>query len=295
MAHSHDTDSSSTFRLGLILNTGFTIVEMAAGVITGSLALIADATHNLTDSLTLAIAYIAERISKKSANEKQSYGYGRAKIIASLLNAGILLGIAVFIGYEAIERLNEPAEVPGLIVAAVATIGIAINGSIAYMLSKKKHDLNAKSAYTNMLYDTLSSVGALLAGLAIAAFGWNWLDSAVGIGIAIMLLIATFGIIKDAIHILLEGVPNDVDLRFVKHTLSKLDDVIGVDDVHAWTIDNDYYAFSCHLIVDEKKYAKSRAVVEEAKKLLSEKFGFKHSTIEVELEDCTTHEEHEKH
>jgi len=182
-----------------------------------------------------------------------------------------------------------------LIVAAVATIGIAINGSIAYMLSKKKHDLNAKSAYTNMLYDTLSSVGALLAGLAIAAFGWNWLDSAVGIGIAIMLLIATFGIIKDAIHILLEGVPNDVDLRFVKHTLSKLDDVIGVDDVHAWTIDNDYYAFSCHLIVDEKKYAKSRAVVEEAKKLLSEKFGFKHSTIEVELEDCTTHEEHEKH
>lgn len=295
MAHSHETDNGSTFKIGLILNTGFTVIEMAAGVLTGSLALIADATHNLTDSLTLAIAYIAERISKKSANEKQSYGYGRAKIIASLLNAGILLGIAIYIGYEAVERLNEPTEVPGLVVAAVASIGIAINGSIAYMLSKKRYDLNAKSAYTNMLYDTLSSVGALLAGLAIAAFGWNWLDSAVGIGIAIMLLVATFGIMRDAVHILLEGVPNDVDLRIVRHTLSKLENVIGVDDIHAWTIDSDYYAFSCHLVVDEKKYAESRAMVEEAKKLLSDKFGFKHSTIEVEYEDCTIHNEHESH
>ena len=295
MAHSHETENDSTFKIGLILNTSFTVIEMTAGVITGSLALIADATHNLTDSLTLGIAYIAKRISKKSANEKQSYGYGRAKIIASLLNAGILLGIAGLIGYEAVERLGEPAEVPGLVIAAVATIGIVINGSIAYMLSKKRHDLNAKSAYTNMLYDTLSSVGALVAGLAIAAFGWNWLDSAVGIGIAIMLLIATFSIIKDALHILLEGVPNDVDLRLVTHTLTKLDNVIGVDDVHAWTIDNDYYAFSCHLIVDEKKYADSRTTVEEVKKLLSDKFGFRHSTIEVELEDCTTHEAHENH
>ncbi len=295
MAHSHETKNGSTFKLGLILNTGFTIFEMIAGVVTGSLALIADAAHNLTDSLTLGIAYIAERIGKRQANEKQSYGYGRAKIIASLLNAGILLAIAVFIGYEAIQRLGEPTEVSGLIVSAVAAVGIVINGSIAYLLSKQKHDLNARSAYTNMLYDTLSSVGAVMAGFAIAAFGWNWLDSAVGIAIAVMLLLATFGIINDALHILLEGVPNDVDLRIVKRSLSRLDYVVDVDDVHAWTIDSDYYAFSCHLIVDESHYSKSRATVEDAKKLLSEKFGFSHSTIEVELKDCATHKEHERH
>ncbi|MCA9334157.1 cation transporter [Candidatus Saccharibacteria bacterium] len=295
MAHTHETDSDNTFKLGLILNTGFTIFEMAVGVITGSLALIADATHNLTDSLTLGIALIAERIGKRHADDRRSYGYGRAKIIASLLNAGILVAIAAFIGFEAIQRLGEPKDVPGLTIAAVAAIGIAINGSIAYLLSKQRHNLNARSAYTNMLYDTLSSVGALLAGFAIALFGWTWLDSAVGILIAVMLLYATFGIIKDALHILLEGVPSDIDLRLVKHNLLKLENIIGIDDIHAWTIDNDYYAFSCHLIVDEQKYKDSRHTVEVAKKLLADKYGFRHSTIEVELEDSTKHEEHERH
>lgn len=295
MAHTHEPDSGNTFKLGLILNTGFTIFEMAVGVITGSLALIADATHNLTDSLTLGIALIAERIGKRHADNRRSYGYGRAKIIASLLNAGILVAIATFIGFEAIQRLDEPKDVPGLTIAAVAAIGITINGSIAYLLSKQRHNLNARSAYTNMLYDTLSSVGALLAGFAIALFGWTWLDSAVGILIAVMLLYATFGIIKDALHILLEGVPSDIDLRLVKHNLLKLENVIGIDDIHAWTIDNDYYAFSCHLIVDEQKYKDSRQTVEVAKKLLADKYGFRHSTIEVELEDSTKHEEHEQH
>ncbi len=290
---SHDTHE--TFKLGLILNTGFTVFEMTVGITTGSLALIADAAHNLTDSLTLCIAYIAERIGKRHADEKRSYGYGRAKIIASLLNAGILVAIATFIGVEAIQRIGEAKVVPGIVVASVAAVGIAINGGIAYLLSKQRHNLNARTAYTNMLYDTLSSVGALLAGLAIAMFGWTWLDSAVGILIAFMLLYSTIGIIKDALHILLEGVPGDIDLRIVKLSLEKLDDVVGVDDIHAWTIDDDYYAFSCHLIVDEGKYKESRKTVEVAKKLLADKFNFRHTTIEVEFEDSTTHEEHEQH
>ena len=131
--HEHETNTGRTFTLGLVLNTGFTAFELIVGTITGSLALIADGTHNLTDSLTLAIAAIAERISKRGPNEKQSYGYGRAKIIASLLNAGILVAVAAFIAYEAIDRLGETNEVPGLIVAAVAAVGIGINGSIAYL------------------------------------------------------------------------------------------------------------------------------------------------------------------
>lgn len=289
--HSHSS-TSNAFKSGLILNTGFTIFELVIGTATGSLALIADGTHNLTDSLTLAIAFIAERIGKRQADEKRSYGYGRAKIIASLLNAGILVAIAGFIGYEAINRLNDPKEVPGLTVALVALVGIAINGGIAYLLSKQKHNLNVRGAYTNMLYDTLSSVGALIAGFAIALFGWTWLDSVVGIGIALMLLYAILSIVKEAIHILLEGVPAGIDLNEVKLSLGKLQYVLGVDDVHAWTIDNDYYAFSCHLVVDEKNYALSRGAVEKAKTLLAEEYGFKHSTVEVELQDCSTHSEH---
>lgn len=293
MSHQHETNTGRVFGIGLVLNTGFTIFELVAGTLTGSLALIADGTHNLTDSLTLAIAGIAERIGKRNGDDKRSYGYGRAKIIASLLNAGILVAIACFIGYEAISRLNDPKDVPGLVVAGVASIGIVINGSIAFMLSKQKHNLNARSAYINMLYDMLSSIGALVAGLAIALFGWDWLDSVVGIGIAVMLLYATVGIIRDALHILLEGVPRGVNLKLVKQALIKLPDVEDVDDIHAWAIDDDFYAFSCHLIIDEKKLVKSRETVEKAKKLLADQFGFGHSTIEIELKDCQEHSPHE--
>jgi cobalt-zinc-cadmium efflux system protein len=292
VSHDHNQSSGKVFSIGLFLNTAFTAFELTVGVLTGSLALIADGIHNLTDSLTLAIAYIAERIGRRAPDARRSYGYGRAKIIASLINAGTLVAVAVFIGYEAISRLQEPHDVPGAVVAAVASVGIVINGYIAYLLSKHKRNLNARSAYTNMLYDTLSSVGALIAGLAILLLGWTWLDSVVGIAIAVMLLSATFSIIKDALHILLEGVPVDIDLRLVKHSLLKIDGVFDVDDIHAWTIDNDYYAFSCHLIVDEKDFKQSRQTVEFAKQLLRDKYNFRHSTLEVEFKDCTTHENH---
>lgn len=286
MSHDHTTEKNSTFITGLVLNSSFTATELLVGAFTGSLALIADGIHNLTDSMTLVIAFIAERIGKRQPDAKHSYGFGRAKILASLLNAGIPVAIAGFIGNEAIKRLNESHGVPGLVVAVVACIGIIINGSIAYMLNKQKNDLNARSAYTNMLFDTLSSVGALLAGLAIALFGWTWLDSVIGIAIAIMLLFATFNIIRESLHILLEGVPVNIDLQDVKNNLESLDMVVGVDDLHAWSIDSNYYAFSCHLIVAEKDLEYSRRIIDSAKKVLADKYMFYHSTLEVELENC---------
>ncbi len=290
MSHQHDTDSNSHFGIGLILNTGFTVFEMTVGVLSGSLALVADAAHNLTDSLTLAIAYAAERISRRQPDIKRTYGYGRVKIIAALLNSGILMAIATFITIEAIQRLSEPKEVPGLTIAVVATIGIAINGGVAYLLSKRKHDLNTKAAYTNMLYDTLSSVGALVAGLAIYFFHIYWLDSVVGLAIAFMLLIATLGIVKEVFQVLLEGVPKGVDLQKLRQELLSIKGVKSIDDVHAWAIDNDNYAFSCHIAVEEKNLSDSRKIVESAKELLDKDFGFGHSTIEVELDGCQPEE-----
>lgn len=292
MGHENETNTGKIFGIGLVLNTGFTIFELLAGITSGSLALVADGMHNLTDSLTLAIAYVADRIARRQPDAKRSYGYGRAKIIASLLNAGILLAIAGFIGYEAINRLGEPTEVPGLTVAAVAAVGIVINGSIAYVLRKQRHDLNARSAYINMLYDMLSSIGALVAGLAIALFGWEWLDSVVGIVIAGMLLWATAGIIKEALRVLLEGVPKDVDLRKVKQKLLQLDHVVDVDDIHAWMIDNNYYAFSCHLVVRAADAPKAITSVKQAKRLLASDFHFQHSTIEIEIDRDRTSAAH---
>lgn len=291
--HQHDTPGSSPFKLGLLLNASFTIFELIVGTLTGSLALIADGSHNLTDCLTLSIAFIAERISKRGADVHRTYGYGRAKIIAALLNAGILVAIASFIGYEAFQRLSEPHEVPGLTIAAVALVGVGINGTIAWLLSKRRNELHVKTAFTDMLYDALSSVGALVAGLGIYFLHWNWLDSVIGFVIAIMLLANTVSIVRKAVHILLEGAPANIDLDKVRQALLKIKLVQDVDDIHAWTIDDNYYAFSCHLIVDEKQLQQSREVIETAKQKLNDEFGFAHSTIEVELRDCSEHTLHE--
>ena len=290
MSHNHD---EAPFGLGLALNSTFTVFEFFVGILTGSLALIADATHNLTDTLTLIISYIAQRIGKRLPTKAKTYGYGRATIVAALLNAGILVAVAAFIAYEAIKRFQEPHEVAGGAVAAVAFVGILINGYIAWRFSKRKHDLNARSAYTNMLYDTLSSVGALVAGLVMLITGWSALDSIVGLGIAGMLLFATSKIIKEAIHVLLEGVPPGVDLAAIEKGLRGVERVKDIDDLHVWAISSDYNALSCHLIIDDKDLRDSREIVEEAKRLLTGKFDISHSTVEIELQDCVEHSEHE--
>lgn len=292
MAHQHQHDEAP-FGLGLILNSGFTIFEFVIGIATGSLALIADAAHNLTDSLTLVISYIAQRIGRRLPTKAKTYGYGRATIVAALLNAGILIAVAAFIGYEALRRFSEPHEVPGGAVAGVAFVGILINGFIALRFRKRKDDLNVRSAYTNMLYDTLSSVGAMVAGIVMLITGWSGLDAIVGLLIAGMLLFATFKIIGEALHVLLEGVPPGIDLAKIEKKLLGVRQVKDIDDLHVWSISSDYIALSCHLIVDENDLKDSRHIVEEAKKLLAETFTISHSTIEIELQDCVEHTSHE--
>ena len=296
MSHSHsDEPHDNTFTLGLVLNSGFTALEFVAGILTGSLALIADATHNLTDSLTLLISLIAKKIGARSATDSKTYGYGRATIIAALLNAGILVAVALYIGIEAILRFSNPREIDGVWVVAVASVGIVINGFIAWQLSKQKHDLNARSAYTNMLYDTLSSVGAVLAGLVIIFTGWNWLDAMVGIVIAVMLLSATIKIVKEALGVLLEGVPEGISVAELTKSINAVALVEAVDDLHVWSIRSGYNALSCHIVIDETRLKDSRKIIEAVKEVLRTKHDIQHATIEVELEDCTKHKEHEQH
>ena len=296
MSHSHsDEPQDNTFTLGLVLNSGFTALEFVAGILTGSLALIADATHNLTDSLTLLISLIAKKIGARSATDSKTYGYGRATIIAALLNAGILVAVALYIGIEAILRFSNPREIDGVWVVAVASVGIVINGFIAWKLSKQKQDLNARSAYTNMLYDTLSSVGAVVAGLVIIFTGWNWLDAVVGIVIAVMLLSATIKIVKEALGVLLEGVPKGISVAELTKSINAVALVEAVDDLHVWSIRSGYNALSCHIIIDETRLKDSRKIIEAVKEILRTKHDIQHATIEVELEDCTKHDEHEQH
>jgi len=296
MSHNHEhTNNDGSIKFGLILNSAFTVVEFVFGILTGSLALIADATHNLTDVFTLGVSFIANRLARRKANDSKTFGYGRATILAALLNASIMLAVAGFIVVEAIQRLTHPEPVEGGIVAVVALIGIGVNGSIAYVLSKNRQDLNMRSAFVDMAFDALSSVGAVIAGLLIMFTGINGIDSIVGLLIASLLLYNVFKILGEAVQILLEGTPKDVDITAITKAITSTNRVLEVDDLHIWSIRSNYNALSCHIVIDEKDLPKSRSIVERVKETLRSEYDIQHATIEVELEDNTKHDDHERH
>ncbi|TAH32534.1 cation transporter [Candidatus Saccharibacteria bacterium] len=296
MSHSHDTEAKDgSIKFGLVLNSLYTIVEFTFGILTGSLALIADATHNLTDTFTLTVSFVANRIARRDANERQTFGYGRATILAALLNATVMFAVAGFIVFEAIQRLRTPAEIEGGVVALVATVGIIVNGSIAYVLSKRRQDLNMKSAFVDMAFDALSSLAAVISGIIIMVTGVQYIDSIVALIIAALLLYNVIKILKEAVQILLEGTPKDVDIAAIALAIQAQDKVLQVDDMHVWVIRSGYNALSCHIVIDENDLSVSRIIVENVKAVLRKDFHIEHATVEVELENSNLHDTHVKH
>jgi cobalt-zinc-cadmium efflux system protein len=296
MTAPHETkNNDGEIKFGLVLNTLFTIVEFGFGIFTGSLALIADASHNLTDTFTLSVSFVANRISRREANDSKTFGYGRATILAALLNSSVMLAVAGFIAFEAIQRLQHPTAIEGGIVAIVAAVGIAVNGAIALVLFKHRQDLNMRSAFIDMAFDTLSSLGAVVAGLIILFTGVQYVDSIVGLLIAALLLYNTLKILKEAVHILLEGTPADLDITAVTEAIQTTDMVVKVDDLHVWAIRSGYNALSCHIAIDERQLPHSRKIVETVKNMLRQSYDIQHATIEVELEDSPRNKDHETH
>lgn len=296
MSHSHEVHAiNKSLIIGLVLNGSYTILGFVFGIITGSLTLIADAIHNLTDNLTLGVSFVANRISTRKADSMRTFGYGRVTIIAAVINASFLIGVAIVVIMEAIERLKNPVEIQGGVVAAVAFCGIIVNATVAYMLSKNRQDLNMRSAFIDQLFDAISSFGAFLAGIIIMMIGIQYIDTIIALLVVILLIYNTIKILKEATNILLEGVPEGINLSNIKTDIRKIPKVIDVDDVHVWAIRSGYSALSCHVVVDKNELKNSREIVEKVKTMLQEKHEIKHATIEIELEINTHAPGHERH
>lgn len=283
--HSY-SNLDNKIKLGLVLNTGFTIFEFALGIMSGSLALVSDAGHNLTDTLSLLIAFFAQKIARREANVDHSYGYGRATILAALLNGVILVLLAFYIFYEAITRIMHPSPVEGGIVAIVAFVGILINGGIALLFRKNQDDLNIKGAYINMFFDALASVGALIAGLIILFTNKTIVDPIISMLIAVLLLRSSWEVIQAAMHVLLEGVPEGVSVSKVEEAIRNSSKVKNVDDLHIWAISSHYAALSCHIVIEDCDLEESTKIVKQIKDMLRDKFHIEHATIETELVEC---------
>jgi cobalt-zinc-cadmium efflux system protein len=254
--HSHSpdsghgaTDSKRVLTLAVGLTLGYALVELIGGLLAGSLALISDAGHMVTDSLALGMAAIAAWLARRPPSRRHSYGLGRIETLAAFVNALIMIGIVVAVTGFAVRRLLEPPSVDGGIVTWVALIGLLINIAVAWLLMGGRRNVNVKAALLHVLGDLLGSVAALVSGVVILYSGWTPIDPLLSLFIAGLILFSAIRVLREALHALLDGVPPDIDLKQVGDELARLDGVLSVHDLHIWSIAAERSALSAHVVI----------------------------------------------
>lgn len=274
---------TGSLRWTLILTSAFLAVEVAAGFWTGSLALLADAGHMLTDVVGLALALFATWFASKPATPEKSYGYYRVEILAALANSVLLLGVAAFILYEAYRRLLAPPDVLGAPMIVVAVIGLAVNAAGMWLLRRGAGEsLNVRGAYMEVVSDALGSVSVLVAGLVILTTGWRAADPLIAAAVGLFIVPRTWTLIKESVDILLEATPAHIDLVEVASAMLEVARVRQVHDLHVWTLTSGKYAMSGHVVVED--VAASDRALRDLHALLHGRFDIDHTTIQVETE-----------
>jgi cobalt-zinc-cadmium efflux system protein len=276
--HSH---GHRAFGWALMFTLGFAAVEAIAGLAANSLALVADAGHMLTDSLSLGLAALAAWLTRRPPSASHSYGLARAEVVAALINSLIMLALVAFIVYEAWQRFAEPREIQGTMVFVVAAIGLGVNLAVGWLLMKGEESLNRSAALLHVAGDALGSVAALSAGLIIMFTGWMPIDPILSVVISLLILVSTLNLLRKSLHVLMEGVPSHIDLNAVGHRLAQLEHVVRVHDLHIWTLASGQIALSAHL--DVKDLAHWPQVLSGAQALLQKDFGIGHITLQPEI------------
>lgn len=279
-----------SFKLGLGITLLFVVVEFVAGFLANSLALVSDAGHNLSDALALGFSWIAIVLAGRAPTRNKTYGYHRAGILAASLNSLTLVLIAFFVLYEGVQRLFNPTEVQSWTVVGVAAVALVVNLAIARLLHDWSHgDLNVRSAFIHVMTDAAASVGVIIAGLAQVLTGWQYFDPLISLIIGLLILWSSWGIIKESINVLLEGIPAGLNMEALVVDLKNLEGVSEVHDLHAWTIGANLPALSCHLQLQPAiTLQQATQTVQSANLLLVDKYQIHHSTIQIECESCET-------
>ena len=276
------------FSLGIALNILFVIVEVFYGLYADSLALIADAGHNLSDVFSLLLAWGAYWLSKKAPTSARTYGLKKATILASLLSTLLLLVALGVIFYEAVERLRAPEAVNGLTVIVVAGVGVVINALTAWLfLHGAKSDLNVKAAYMHMVADAAVSVGVVLAGAAIMFTGWLWIDPLLSMLIVIFVFMGTWGLLKDSVNLSIDAVPEKIDTEAVKSYLLSLESIVSLHDLHIWPLSTTQTALSVHLVSSDNQI--DNALLRSIQETLHHQFHIEHATIQIETQSSDFH------
>jgi cobalt-zinc-cadmium efflux system protein len=282
--HNHDHQRPRTKRrlfATLAVTVLIMLAELAGGWLSGSLALLADAGHMLTDALALLIAFAAVALSSLPADDRRTYGYRRLEILAALVNGVALVVISGSIAFEALERWQSPRDIDATVMGAVAGIGLVANLAGLWLLGGHRSNLNVRGAFLHILGDTLSSVGVLVVAGLIALTGWTRLDALVSLGIAVVIVITSFGLLREVVEVLLEAAPRGIDTNRVRRAICGVDGVDGVFDLHIWSITSGLPALSAHVVVSDPR-ADRDAILITIQRLLRESFAIGHSTLQLE-------------
>jgi len=270
------------------LTCTFLAVEVAAGLLTGSLSLLADAGHMLTDVAGLVLALAAMKFAERRPSPRRTYGYHRVEILAALTNGVVLLVVAAYIIAEALNRFRAPQPIAGVPVLAVASVGLLVNLAGALLLHHgSQASLNVRGVYNEALADALSSVGVIVGASVITATGWYWVDPAVAAGIALFVLPRTYALLREAVQVLLEGTPREVDLPALREAMECVPGVKAVHDLHVWTLTSGLHALSAHAILEDG--AAHGPVLSALRRCVVDGFPISHVTVQLEERCCGEH------
>jgi cobalt-zinc-cadmium efflux system protein len=274
------TRARLAWTLGLVV--AFALAEVVGGLVSGSLALLADAGHMASDAAALGLTLFAMHVAQRAPSPTRTFGYHRAEILAALANGATLVGIAGLIIVEAIGRLRTPVAIESGVMLAVAAAGLVVNVVSLVILHGSRHGgLNLRGAWLHVFSDALGSIQAIVAAVAIRMSGWSWIDPAASILIALLVVYASWALIREAIAVLMEGVPPDLDLEAVRAALSGVSGVRDVHDLHVWSITSGFVALSAHLVIEDA--AGAAAALRAAQACLAERFAIRHSTLQIDI------------
>lgn len=286
--HTHDVSGLSGKKIFWVtlLNATITAAEIIGGILSGSLALLSDAIHNLSDTAAIAMSYVANRIAQKPKDAKRTYGYRRAEILSAFVNSAVLLAISLVLIVEAFKRLGSPERINGTLMITVALIGLVANFISAYLLEKDSHaSLNIKSSYLHLISDTVSSVGVLAGGIAIKIWGIVWIDPLITILISLYILRETSLVMKKTVAILMQS-SAELDYELIKNDIEKLELVNNIHHVHSWMSDEKTIYFEAHIDMEDILLSEAEKVYEKIEHILTEHYGISHITLQAEVDKC---------
>jgi cobalt-zinc-cadmium efflux system protein len=271
-----------------LINAGIMVMEVIGGIISGSLALLSDAVHKLGDGFSLVLAYVANRLGMKSANDKNTFGYKRIEILAALFNALLLVAICVFLLIEAYERFRNPQPIRGGLMLIVAVVGLVADWICVLILNKNKgENINVKAAYLHLLGDTLSSVAVIAGGVAILLWGAEWVDPVITAVVSTYLIYQTWDVLKESVDILMQAAPAHVDLREIQQALEEVPQVENVHHIHIWRLTDSKLYFESHINVAENMdMTQMQTIRQQLEAILRERFGMDHVTLQFEYRAC---------